>query len=81
MSNKQPKTAAPTDADLEGNPMIGGSKGVTAAHVSADDLDASQGENTIEGDVENDVNAYGGIDKEEARGGRRRRVVNPPNRS
>lgn len=70
--SKQPKTVVPTDADLEGNPMIGGSKGVVASHSTPDDLDDAQGENTIEGDVENDTNAYGGVDKKDARGGRRR---------
>ncbi len=43
--------------------MIGGSKGATIAQVSPDDLEELQGANTIEGDVENDLNPAGGIDK------------------
>jgi|tagenome__1003787_1003787.scaffolds.fasta_scaffold20943833_3 hypothetical protein len=39
------------------------------AGVSPDDIEASLGENTIEGDLENDVNAAGGIDKDVARTG------------
>ena len=39
MSSKQPKTTVPTDADLEGNPMIGGSKGVTRAGQTPNDLE------------------------------------------
>lgn len=63
--SKQPKTTTPTDADLKGNPMIGGSKGVTT-----DDLEAIAGDSTFEGDTDNDTNAQGGIDKATARGGR-----------
>ena len=37
--------------------------------ISADDLDEFLGANTIEGDLENDVNAAGGIDKKESRTG------------
>ena len=51
--------------------MIGGSKGATMAGISPDE--DALGENTIEGDVENDVNAAGGIDKDVARSGARRR--------
>jgi len=40
--------------------------------ISADDLDEFQGANTLEGDLENDVNAAGGIDKSESRAGSRR---------
>ena len=61
MSSKQPKTVVPTDADLKGNPMIGGSQGTTAAGVTADDMEELAGENTIEGDTMNDTNTYGGI--------------------
>jgi hypothetical protein len=67
MSTKHRKTRKPSDADLKGNPLIGGSKGVTRAHVSPDELEDSQGTNTIEGDVENDTNAAGGIAKSTAR--------------
>ena len=41
------------------------------AGVTPDDLEASQGVNTLEGDVENDTNAQGGIDHRVSRGGRR----------
>lgn len=60
---KHPKTKKPTDADLKSNPLIGGSKGVTMAGITPDELEQSQGANTIEGDVENDTNRQGGIDK------------------
>ena len=66
---KHAKTREPTDADLRGNPLIGGSKGATMARATPDDLEASEGSNTIEGDVENDTNAQGGIDKAVGRGG------------
>ncbi|MCA1360082.1 hypothetical protein I6F14_00815 [Bradyrhizobium sp. IC3069] len=73
MANKQPKLYAPTEKDLHDNPLIGGSKGANRAGVSPDDLEDVLGENTIEGDVENDVNAGGGIDKDVARSGSPRR--------
>ena len=73
MTNKQPKLYAPTEKDLYDNPMIGGSKGATMAGISPEDLENALGENTIEGDVENDVNAAGGIDKDVARSGTHRR--------
>ena len=60
MSNKQPKTTVPTDADLKGNPMIGGSKGTTASGTTPDELEELQGDTTIEGDSMNDTNTYGG---------------------
>ena len=63
MSSKQPKTTVPTDADLKGNPMIGGGKGTTAAGMTPDDLEDAEGETTIEGDTLNGTNAAGGIDK------------------
>ena len=69
---KHPKTRRPTDADLKGNPLIGASKGATMAHATPDDVEAAQGENTIEGDVLNDVNPQGGIDKADARNSRRK---------
>jgi hypothetical protein len=45
------------DADLRENPGIGQSKG---AYAMGGDLDYAEGENTVEGDVENDANAAGG---------------------
>jgi hypothetical protein len=59
----------PTDKDLRTNPMIGASKGSTLAGANADDLEDLQGVNTIEGDLENDPNAAGGVDKSESRSG------------
>jgi hypothetical protein len=71
MTSKQPKLKRPSNADLRSNPLIGGSKGATMSGTSADDLDDLQGANTFEGDLENDVNAAGGIDKSESRAGSR----------
>jgi hypothetical protein len=68
---KHPKTGTPTDADIKRNPMIGGSKGVTRSQSTPDDLEQSQGANTIEGDEANDTNSQGGIDKPDARNRRR----------
>jgi hypothetical protein len=67
---RHPKSDHPTDADLNGNPLIGGTKGTHMAGVSPDELDDLEGENTIEGDVENDVNRQGGVDKPVARAGK-----------
>ena len=69
---KHPKTKTPTDQDLVSNPMIGGSKGVARAGITADELEDFQGVNTMEGDVENDTNAQGGINKSWARSSRSR---------
>jgi len=66
--SKHLKTTKPTDADLRGNPMIGGGKGTTMSGTSADELDESLGENTIEGDVENATNPDGSSDKAISRG-------------
>src|SRR4051812_46885806 len=71
MSSKHPKLDRPTDVDLIRNPAIGSSKGVTMAQADLEDLDSLQGENTFEGDVDNDTNAQGGIDKTEVRDRRR----------
>jgi len=50
-------TTLPRD-DLEDNPGIGASKGTT---ISGEDPHIMQGENTDEGDVENDTDATGAI--------------------
>jgi hypothetical protein len=71
MGTKQQRTRKPTDADLRDNPLIGGSKGVTRAQASPADVEDLEGVNTIEGDVENDTNAQGGVDKAESRNRRR----------
>ena len=68
---KHRKTDKPSDADLKRNSLIGGSKGTTMAGVSPDELEDSEGANTIEGDVENDPNSQGGIDKASSRNQRR----------
>lgn len=57
MSNKQPKTETPIDADLKGNPGIGQSKGMTGTDPA--DLEADA---TTEGDVENETRRDGGVD-------------------
>jgi hypothetical protein len=71
MTSKHPKLDRPTDVDLLRNPGIGSSKGVTMAQADLDDLQALEGENTFEGDVENDTNAQGGVDKAEVMNRRR----------
>jgi hypothetical protein len=70
MTSKHPKQK-PSDADLHRNPLIGGSKGTRMAHVTPDELERFEGVNTIEGDVENDTNPQGGINKAEVRNRRR----------
>ncbi len=65
---KHLKSRKTADADLKHNPMIGGSKGTTISGTTADDLQELQGASTIEGDVGNDTNAQGGIDKAVAQG-------------
>jgi len=70
MTSKHPKQK-PSDADLHRNPLIGGSKGTRMAHVTPDELERFEGVNTIEGDVENDTNPLGGIDKAKVRNARR----------
>ncbi|MGY2051908.1 hypothetical protein [Methylobacterium sp. JK268] len=59
MTSKHSKTATPSDADLKGNPGIGTSKGTTR---SGADPEVLEGENTVEGDVANDVTPEGGVD-------------------
>jgi hypothetical protein len=56
MSGKHPKTSKPSDIDLKRNPGIGASKG-TIKQGEAD----VDGENTFEGDVQNDTTEAGGI--------------------
>lgn len=71
MGTKHVKLNTPTNADLHRNPQIGGSKGTTMAQVTSDELEAFEGVNTFEGDIENDTNPQGGIDKAEVRDRRR----------
>lgn len=47
------------------------------AGASPDDVEDALGENTIEGDFENDVNIAGGIDKDVAHSGAPRRGRRP----
>lgn len=46
------------DEDLENNPGIGQSKG---AYAMGGDLDYAEGDNTVEGDVENETDVAGGV--------------------
>jgi hypothetical protein len=71
MMSKHLKKPTQHDKDLRENPQIGGSKGATIAGATPDELEDFQGENTFEGDVENDTNAQGGIDKPGRAQGRR----------
>jgi hypothetical protein len=68
--NKHSKTRRPSDADLRGNPLIGASKGANRAGARAEDFEELAGANTVEGDLENDVNGLGGIGKAVLRSGR-----------
>jgi hypothetical protein len=56
------KTRTPTDKDLRENPGIGSSKGTVRAGELLDEDDALDGNNTFEGDVDNDTTPQGGID-------------------
>src|SRR3546814_1531307 len=47
------------DEDLRRNPGIGQSKGTTAAGEKVEEI---EGDNTVEGDIENDPDAAGGVD-------------------
>ena len=61
-TTKHAKTKTPTDADLEGDPGIGTSKGRT---MSGSDLSEIEGQSTFEGDVENDTTPQGGVDPDQ----------------
>ena len=56
---QDPKHDPKLDQDLRHNPGIGQSKG---AYAMGGDLDFAEGENTVEGDVENDVRPDGSVD-------------------
>jgi hypothetical protein len=65
MSNKQlrpDEQPVELQDDLERNPGIGGSEGLFARQ-GGDDAGLIEGDNTVEGDVENDVQGHGGIDE------------------
>lgn len=61
-TNKHPKSdgEGPLENDLDRNPGIGQSKGSFATGEKPDEI---EGDNTVEGDVENDPNAQGGVDE------------------
>jgi hypothetical protein len=62
MSGKlHPKTRTPNDKDLMRNPGIGTSKGTIKGGDILDENDGLDGDNTFEGDVENDTTAQGGV--------------------
>lgn len=65
MTNRHPKTHHPTDKDLKENPGIGTSKGTIRAGDILDEDETLDGDNTFEGDVENDVTPQGGIDPDQ----------------
>jgi hypothetical protein len=55
---QEPKRDPKLDEDLRQNPGIGQSKG---AYAMGGDLDYAEGENTVEGDVENDPDNLGRV--------------------
>ena len=62
MSTTKHRKAQPGETprdDLEDNPGIGTTKGM---HAGKGNFDLIEGENTFEGDVENDTNPQGGVD-------------------
>lgn len=62
MTSQHPKTRTPSDKDLKENPGIGTSRGTIGGGDLLDEDGALDGENTFEGDVENDVTPEGGVD-------------------
>lgn len=61
-ANKQPKRKSPFRDDLDRNPGIGQSKGSFAIGAPPDEI---AGENSLEGDVDNDATATDGLPEEE----------------
>jgi hypothetical protein len=61
-NSKHEKGESPFKSDLERNPGIGQSKGSFATGVPPEEL---EGENTVEGDAENDSTAGDGVPEEE----------------
>ncbi|HWK65000.1 MAG TPA: hypothetical protein VNS34_08670 [Rhizobiaceae bacterium] len=57
MTSNHPKTRKPSDKDLHENPGIGSSKGT----IKQGEEVGLDGDNTFEGDVENDTTAAGGV--------------------
>jgi hypothetical protein len=67
MSNEHPRpdeTKVDLQDDLERDPGVGQSKGLFAREDS-DDADLIEGENTVEGDVENDATLGQGVDPDQ----------------
>lgn len=60
-SNKHEKTLEPSDKDLKQDPGIGRSVGQTGAKGE----EPLEGDNTFEGDVENDTTPTGGVDPDQ----------------
>ena len=66
MSNKHlrpDETPVDLQDDLERNPGIGSSKGLFA-RTSGEDAELIEGDNTMEGDTENDGGVAGGVNPE-----------------
>ena len=63
-ANKRKAHDSNLDRDLRGNPGIGQSKGAYAREGAQggalDDLEDLEAASTVEGDVENEANAFGG---------------------
>ena len=59
---KQDKNETLTKDDLEQNPGIGQSKGSFATGIPPEEI---EGENTVEGDVDNDTTANDGVPQRE----------------
>ena len=62
MTGKHPKGDSPFPDDLERDPGIGQSKG---AFQTGEDPQAIKGENTVEGDVDNDSTVTDGVPERE----------------
>lgn len=58
MTSRHPRTPIPSDKDLRENPGIGQSPGIR----SPEEAELLQGDNTVEGDIDNETNRAGGID-------------------
>jgi len=64
-TGKHPKGNSPFVSDLERNPGIGQSKGTFATGIPPEEI---EGENTVEGDTDNDSTVTDGVpDRERAR--------------
>lgn len=61
-NSKDEKRESPFKSDLERNPGIGQSEGSFATGIPPDEI---EGENTVEGDVDNDSTSSDGVPEEE----------------